>query len=255
MEIPQQTETPACAATLDDFLIAKILSSGFFENDFLIELRCCGTRLKHIVDTILKSRFLTKWGLNDKATNSPPPSPTAYNCRLHNFARCHRLRQGCTESLTAIALMYNTDPSTLRRFNALISDHSLMSREEMFVPLSDVEQLRGCTASFQYNTAAHHRPMWVVRSSSDDGDDGGGSGCAVRPSKRAEATEKLMLMMKSAIGVVDSGTCRYYLAASGGDVKAAMAAYREDMRWDRCMKHLKKSLLKSSSSSSSRSKR
>jgi len=118
--------------SLDDFCIRRILDSVEIESNLLIELRCFGTRLKSIADAILKNRFLLQWNISG-ISGSLPPSPTAFStCRLSNFYLRHPVVSG--ESLSSIALKHQTDVSTLRRANNIISDHTLASRSEIFVP-------------------------------------------------------------------------------------------------------------------------
>jgi LysM domain len=115
--------------SLDDFLLKKILES--LDDHLLLELRCLGTRLKRI-DDILKARFCQKWKITG-VSGSLPPSPTAFTtCRLGNFYRRHLVVSG--ENLSSIALKHGTDVSTLRRVNNIITDHTLMSRTEVYVP-------------------------------------------------------------------------------------------------------------------------
>jgi hypothetical protein len=119
--------------SLDDFVLKKILDSIVeIEPKLLFELRCFGTRLKTIIDAILRDRFFLQWNISGMLGSSPP-SPTAFStCRLGNFYFCHPVLSG--ESLSSIALKHQTDVSTLRRVNNIISDHTLVSRTEVFVP-------------------------------------------------------------------------------------------------------------------------
>lgn len=61
--------------------------------------------------------------------------------------------------------------------------------------------------------------------------------------EKSGISARLLEMFQKALGV-DAPTARYYLLSTGGDVRAAMAAYKDDQRWDKCMRHLRKSLVK-----------
>lgn len=127
--------------SLDDFVLRNILTNLTNQDHFLLELRCFGTRLRTLIDAILRDRFLEQWGISD-ISGSPPPSPTAFtSCRLANFYRLHPVIAG--ESLSTIALKHGTDVSTLRRVNNIISDHTLASRTEIYVPGKNVSMKVG----------------------------------------------------------------------------------------------------------------
>ena len=83
-------------------------------------------RLRDLVDLELQRSFVERWRLAGVAV--PPASATAYaSPRLpQRFALCHELAP--RDSLAGLAVRYRSDVVALRRFNSLLSDHSLSSR-------------------------------------------------------------------------------------------------------------------------------
>lgn len=234
------------ASHLDDYLLSHILAAdpACVPDALLVELRALGRRFRAAADAVLLSRFLSRWGLAGVGT--PPPSPTAYLASQRHFTAAAAVAAR-GDTLSALALRHGTDPGTLRRLNNIISDHTLASRTEIFVPVGAAEALAGCVVDFRCLAAAHGRPMWVVRPLGE-GEDldalttvkeraPGGAAAPGAPSAR------LQELMRRALGC-DAPTARFYLTAAGGDLRRAMAAYHEDQRWERGMKGLKKALRK-----------
>lgn len=48
-----------------------------------------------------------------------------------------------SDSFTSLAVRYRVSPTAIKRANGLISDHSLFSRVEVFVPLASPAELAG----------------------------------------------------------------------------------------------------------------
>ena len=118
------------APTLDDFLILNILDRIESSVPTLLGLRTQGSRIRSIIDCILLSRFLERWKIC--SVDVEPPSPAAFNCGLCHFVRCHTLSS--SDSLSSLAVRYRTDTASLRRLNNIITDHTLASRTEIYIP-------------------------------------------------------------------------------------------------------------------------
>ena len=67
------------------------------------------------------------------------------------------------------------------------------------------------------------------------------SNCNTQKAKSNKSNILLQKMLERTLAI-DATTAGYYLAASDGDPRAAIAAYQEDQRWDAKMRHLKRSL-------------
>ena len=110
----------------------------------------------------------------------------------------------------------------------------------LFAVINESE-IEGFSVEFYYNSAAHGRPQWVLVPPKDPHAE------PAKPSnkttEKSSISVKLLEMFQKALGV-DAPTAKYYLASADGDVRAAIAAYKDDQRWDKCMKHLRKSLVK-----------
>jgi hypothetical protein len=57
-----------------------------------------------------------------------------------------------------------------------------------------------------------------------------------------QARAKLAALMGQSLHI-DESTAAYYIVVCEGDIKAAMAAYEDDRRWDRSMKGLRKAMV------------
>lgn len=219
---------------MDPLLLRNIVDK-LEDDSFLLTLRSVSKELKHIVESILLDRFLQRFGLQNVSTL--PSSPAAYvACSLHHFARCQPL-QSSHDSLSTIALRYDTELSTLRRLNNIISDHTFASRAEIFVPVKRPEDLAGMTVAFEYLSFAR-RWMWVVLPEDPE---------CVRLRDRLPPKDgcsaKLIDLLARALRI-DKSTAAFYLHQSGGNMKLAMKAYSQDLLWDKRMKELRKSLVK-----------
>lgn len=65
--------------------------------------------------------------------------------------------------------------------------------------------------------------------------------CSIQKAKSNKSNILLQKMLERTLAI-DATMAGYYLAASDGDPRAAIAAYQEDQRWDAKMRHLKRSL-------------
>ncbi len=105
--------------------------------------------------------------------------------------------------------------------------------------------------SFEYNAAAHNRPMFVINppattaspdSAHASAADATSDAAPSTPVNKSNKSTALLQQMLQKTLAIDAATASYYLSAADGDAKAAIAAYREDQRWDAKMKDLKRSL-------------
>jgi len=229
----------------EDGLMRNIF--GFLDDSRLVELRSLGRRCKEIIDKILKDRFLNRWGLAGVIEGRCHPVALT-TAALPNFAREH-LVDG--KSLCSIALHTDSDICTLRRVNNIISDYVLNSRRVIYVPVKTVADLKNCHVEFRKCPASLRH--WLVVVSEDDCDssmtnsiDKKYSGNSSRDSLYSA---RVLELVEVALGT-DRDTTRFYLDSAGGDAKAAIAAYREDQRWDRCMNQLRKKLARAGRRSS-----
>jgi hypothetical protein len=218
-------------AVLDKALLAKVLL-GLADAD-LIPLRAVSTDFLSLVDQALRQHFLERWSV---ASVTGASGVALARCRLHNFAAVHRLAP--RDSLAAVALLHGTHTHTLRRCNNVLSEQTLASRAELYVPVADAAALRGravalvrCPAStrcWMALEAACERPPPAP--------------ALATPRQADQARARLSALMQRALRV-DPAAAAFYLAACGGDIRAAMAAHQEDQRWERSAGELRRSLL------------
>lgn len=216
--------------------ISDILSC--VNDEDLVALRAVSRGVKDVVEGILHRRFLERWGVT--AVEGPlPPGPVLAACKLRHWAVRHHLKP--RQSLASVALAYNVDTHILRRCNNVMSEHTLASRDHVFVPVQDAATLRGQTACFVFCRAARRHWMEVCAADSDEGTGEDESASSFLCSSE-QARAKLVGMMQRALGI-DTHTAVYYIESADGNIKSAMAAFEDDKRWDRCMRHLRKSLV------------
>jgi outer membrane scaffolding protein for murein synthesis (MipA/OmpV family) len=121
--------------------------------------------------------------------------------------------------------------------------------------VQDANTLKGCTVSFEYHSAAHNRPMFVahpaalgdVATSTTTSSDSLSAAAAAAagpstPTNKNNKSNSLLQQMLQKTLSIDATTAGYYLSAAGGDARAAIAACKEDQRWDAKMRSLKRSL-------------
>ncbi len=200
---------------------------------YLLSLRIVSKEIKHIVDLILLERFAQRFGLLNVGGMAPPAAFVV--SRLHHFAHVHCLHSS-RDSLSTIALRYRSDVATLRRLNNIISDHTFASRSEIVIPITDYKQLTNQSVRFEYISCSR-RWMWLIRTDVFE---------CVRPALPrggGSISTKLIDMLSLALRI-DRATAAFYLTQSDGDLREAMKAYNEDLVWDKRMKQLRKSLVK-----------
>lgn len=209
----------------DDMILGKILS--LLDDDELLEKRVLSHSARNLIDTMLRTRFIERWGIC--SIERPPPSPVAYvDCQLRNFAFTHYL-ESSAESLPTLAVRYNVQLTALRRLNNILNDRALCSRTAVLIPAAESD-VRGALVSFQ-NSSIASRPLWIVgaHGSSENGEQRTSFLRSHRTSSRSMVEHNILLLMKAL--KLDRESASFYLLQSEGDLKSAILAYRDDMQW------------------------
>lgn len=79
---------------------------------------------------LLHQRFLERWGAA-ALVGSPPPAPALASAQLQHFAWRHQV--GAGDTLARIAVKYGTTTASVKRLNNLMTDHSLATRDAVYI--------------------------------------------------------------------------------------------------------------------------
>ncbi len=96
---------------------------------YAVQVLC--SRFRLLADLLLSERFLRRWPVAGLAT--APPAPTCLvPIKLEHFVVRHVVGRG--DSLARIAVKHGTTVPVVKRLNNILSDHTLMTRDAIFVP-------------------------------------------------------------------------------------------------------------------------
>lgn len=146
------------------------------------------------------------------------------------------LRKGARQMLAVFSILHETAISCLlncmqvtdiKRFNNMMSDHGIYSRERLLIPISNPEILMGSTCYIEMD----HNAKREVAIFYPEGRPGGKTE-SVASIVAAERRSKRILESVRRSLHVDDGTAAYYLSVTEGDPRAAMMEYSEDLRWE-----------------------
>jgi hypothetical protein len=115
----------------------------------------------------------------------------------------------------------------VRRFNNMISDHGIYSRDRLLIPISNPEILLGSTCYIEMD----HNAKREVAVSYPEGCPGRKAESSARTVSTEKRSQRILESVRRSMRV-DDGTALYYLSISEGDPRAAMIEFSEDLRWD-----------------------
>ena len=124
-----------------------------------------------------------------------------------------------------------TSIAELKRYNNVLTEATLASRDALFIPVRDPGLAAGKRCAFVHD--AHSKRRFVVLLG--EGEELP-EALQAAPAARSEAAmRRLVGVLERALGV---STCeaKFYLAQGQGDVRAAIEACNQDRRWARVMK-------------------
>ena len=115
----------------------------------------------------------------------------------------------------------------IKRFNNMMSDHGIYSRERLLIPISNPEILLGstCYIEMDHNSKREVAVFYPEGHPNGNAESMANAAAAKRQSKRILESVRRSLH-------VDDGTAEYYLSVTGGDPRAAMMEFSEDLRWE-----------------------
>ncbi|GAB4820538.1 hypothetical protein N2152v2_007584 [Parachlorella kessleri] len=162
-----------------------------------------------------------------------PPAPTCLvPVKLDHFVWRHRVSR--SDSLASIAIQFGTSIPLIKRVNNIVSDHSLATRDSLYVPVGGLDSIDCKLVAYLHCHHAKRRFIVVLR----DGEQP--PPVAAMPASVQDRALKQLTNMFQRGFRVDENTARFYLAQAGGNVRAAMAAFEDDARWERVMRPVRR---------------
>lgn len=173
---------------------------------------------------VVEAAFCAPWGVR-RVVGEPATGAFWRAASLGRFALSHAVRRG--DTVPGVALKYSVQVTDIKRFNNMMSDHGIYSRERLLVPISNPEILLGSTCYIEMD----HNAKREVAIFYPEGRPGGKTD-SVASIVSAERRNKRILESVRRSLHVDDGTAAYYLSVTEGDPRAAMTEYSEDLRWE-----------------------
>lgn len=135
------------------------------------------------------------------------------------------------DSMSAVAIAANITVDQLKRFNNLMTEASLHTRDSIFVPATPIF---GRTGEFHFCSVLNRQLVILERqqrSADVQTPTPPLDPVAVQGAEEA-AFGKLALLLSKGLRV-NLSTAIFYLRSAGGDIRAAMELHRQDNYWDR----------------------
>lgn len=130
---------------------------------------------------------------------------------------------------TLISCLLNCMQVTdIKRFNNMMSDHGIYSRERLLIPISNPKILLGSTCYIEMD----HNAKREVAIFYPEGRPGGKTESAANIFSAERRSKRILDSVRRSLHV-DDGTAAYYLSVTEGDPRAAMMEYSEDLRWEK----------------------
>ena len=146
------------------------------------------------------------------------------------------LRKGAWQMLAVFSILHETAISCLlnsmqvtdiKRFNNMMSDHGIYSRERLLISISNPEILMGSTCYIEMD----HNAKREVAIFYPEGRPGGKTESVASIVAAERRSQRILESVRRSLHV-DDGTAAYYLSVTEGDPRAAMMEYSEDLRWE-----------------------
>jgi len=115
----------------------------------------------------------------------------------------------------------------IKRFNNMMSDHGIHSRERLLIPISNPDILLGSTCYIEMD----HNAKREVAVFYPEGHPSGKTESSANIASAERRSRRILESVRRSLHV-DDGTAAYYLSVSQGDPRAAMMEYSEDLRWE-----------------------
>ncbi|XP_066369590.1 F-box protein At1g55000-like [Miscanthus floridulus] len=91
---------------------------------------------------VVEAAFCAPWGVR-RVVGEPATGAFWRAASLGRFALSHAVRRG--DTVPGVALKYSVQVTDIKRFNNMMSDHGIYSRERLLISISNPEILMGST--------------------------------------------------------------------------------------------------------------
>ncbi|WVZ60189.1 hypothetical protein U9M48_010242 [Paspalum notatum var. saurae] len=173
---------------------------------------------------VLEAAFCAPWGVR-RVVGEPATGAFWRTASLGRFALSHAVRRG--DTVPGVALKYSVQVTDIKRFNNMMSDHGIHSRERLLIPISNPEILLGSACYIEMD----HNAKREVAVFYPEGRPGGKTESLANIVSMERRSRRILESVRRSLHV-DDGTAAYYLSVSEGDPRAAMMEYSEDLRWE-----------------------
>ncbi|PNW71954.1 hypothetical protein CHLRE_16g667100v5 [Chlamydomonas reinhardtii] len=197
---------------------------------------------------VRRSCFMTHWRLGG-LVGEPRNASLLDTATLGHFVSRHEVARG--DSPTSLAVRYGVSVTAVKRLNNLISDHSLLSRSAVYIPVPNAACLAGAHVLFEYCRNACRELLVLVgedeaaaareaakaaataaASNAAEGEaEAENEGSSSRMQEASKLRDKLVALLGRSLHV-DEHTARYYLAEAGWCPKKAVAMCEQDLAWE-----------------------
>ncbi|KAM0901742.1 hypothetical protein ACQ4PT_019775 [Festuca glaucescens] len=187
----------------------------------------CVCRQWHAVASdraVLEAAFRAPWGVH-RVVGEPATRAFWRAASLGRYALSHTVRRG--DTVPGIAVKYSVQVTDIKRFNNMMSDHGIYSRERLLIPISDPEILLGSTCYIEMD----HNSKREVAVFYPEGHPTGNAESLANAAAAKKRSKRILESVRRSLHV-DDGTAEYYLSVTDGDPRAAMMQFSEDLRWE-----------------------
>ncbi|KAL6893704.1 hypothetical protein ACP4OV_007802 [Aristida adscensionis] len=174
---------------------------------------------------VLEAAFCAPWGVRRVVGEPETRAFWRAASSLGRFALSHAVRRG--DTVPGVALKYSVQVTDIKRFNNMMSDHGIYSRERLLIPISNPEILLGSTCYIEMD----HNAKREVAVLYPDGRPGGKAESLANTISAERRRRRILESVRRSLHV-DDGTAAYYLSVTDGDPRAAMMEFSEDLRWE-----------------------
>mmetsp|Transcript_11767 Transcript_11767/g.35286 ORF Transcript_11767/g.35286 Transcript_11767/m.35286 type:complete len:270 (+) Transcript_11767:109-918(+) len=205
-----------------DMPILELVLSKLPMEELLVSARGVCQEWRSTAEAVAIHQFQEQWCL-DSVTGRPRALGSLLKLGRDSFVT--RRSCGSVESISALAVAANVPTAQLKRTNSLMSEHSLHSRDHIFVPVGDVTGLRG---EFYFCPVIGRQFVLFER----EGVVGVYLDPAAKQAAEAATFAKLALLLSKGLRV-DLGMATFYLQNARGDMRQAVTLHQQDVAWDR----------------------
>eukprot|EP01024_Parvocaulis_polyphysoides_P019489 TRINITY_DN1885_c0_g3_i1.p1 TRINITY_DN1885_c0_g3~~TRINITY_DN1885_c0_g3_i1.p1 ORF type:complete len:225 (-),score=10.47 TRINITY_DN1885_c0_g3_i1:294-968(-) len=131
------------------------------------------------------------------------------------------------DSVQSVSIKYRITPIKLCQLNNMTSQHSIHSRQYLYVPVTNTQDILGKVATIEYCPICC-RELIVLESDGNFTD----NATDKKGFNIKGLAERKLITLLGRCKRIDENVAAYYLSQSQGDLRRAMQMYEEDARYD-----------------------